>query len=163
MSKKPTITSVIDPLCECDNCGHRCGCSKLAQIHNLLDRLDVGGEMPAGDCPKCGCFSYLVKPEVVVSFTRQAGEDIKKLDGCVTHYTKDLRGLLEEQLVKEINKNPILARMNKMPRCSSAIDRFGTYKTTVVFETDLDWITMQQVLQWTYDTFGMTGSFEKYE
>lgn len=51
-------------LCSCDNCDWegsitelRC---QLAQIPDLAQRLDVGSEVPAGECPECGALAYEV-------------------------------------------------------------------------------------------------------
>lgn len=53
-------------LCGCDNCEWegpqtelRC---QLEDIPDLAQRLDVGSEVPAGECPKCGALAYLVGP-----------------------------------------------------------------------------------------------------
>lgn len=29
------------------------------EIHHLGERLDIGGTVPAGECPECGCLVYL--------------------------------------------------------------------------------------------------------
>lgn len=44
----------------CDNCLLRCAVLKLDEIDDLEQRLDAGGEVPAGQCPGCGALSYLV-------------------------------------------------------------------------------------------------------
>ena len=42
---------------QCDDCGHICGKKalkvKLVDIPDLNQRLNPGGEVPAGECPKC--------------------------------------------------------------------------------------------------------------
>lgn len=55
--------------CKCDNCDwegeqEQLGC-QLADIPDLEDRIEPGCEVPAGECPKCGCLAYVVKPETV--------------------------------------------------------------------------------------------------
>jgi hypothetical protein len=50
---------------QCDNCGFVCDESELIvtleDIPHLDDRLDAGGEVPAGECNKCGCLVYLME------------------------------------------------------------------------------------------------------
>ena len=43
----------------CDNCGHRCPTDDLDEYKDFWSRVTVGGIVPAGDCPKCGAFSYI--------------------------------------------------------------------------------------------------------
>jgi hypothetical protein len=56
-----------DKPCECANCawsGYESGLGKsLFEIHHLASRLSPGEETPAGECPECGAFAYLVKEE----------------------------------------------------------------------------------------------------
>ncbi len=48
----------------CDNCGHETTDGKLkvrlADIPDLQQRLDVGGVVPAGECPQCGALTYII-------------------------------------------------------------------------------------------------------
>ena len=49
---------------ECDNCGDITTQDNLLPLEEAKDlsmRLDVGSEMPAGECLKCGAFSYIKK------------------------------------------------------------------------------------------------------
>jgi hypothetical protein len=48
-----------DALAVCDNCLLRCAVSALDSIVDLGQRLDAGGEVPAGQCPACGALAYL--------------------------------------------------------------------------------------------------------
>ena len=44
----------------CDNCewkGDTPG-RELDDVPNLWERLEVGGTVPSGDCPECGCLVY---------------------------------------------------------------------------------------------------------
>ena len=46
----------------CDNCGDMTTADDLLSLDQAPDlsaRLDVGGMVPAGECLKCGAFSYL--------------------------------------------------------------------------------------------------------
>ena len=43
----------------CDDCGHRCPIDGLDEYKDFWSRVTVGGIVPAGDCPKCGAFSYI--------------------------------------------------------------------------------------------------------
>ena len=56
---------MIDPnaaLVKCDNCGFTAPDDdpRWAEIADLSDRVEPGGEMPAAQCPTCGCLAYLV-------------------------------------------------------------------------------------------------------
>lgn len=52
-------------LVRCDNCRKihtlRTLTVRLPDIPNLTQRIDIGGEVPAGECPSCGCLVYLIK------------------------------------------------------------------------------------------------------
>jgi hypothetical protein len=70
--------------CTCDNCGHTCDQSAVIPFDDwsaLADRLDAGSTVPAGECPECGCFTYLDPTTYTVLLLRpdyiadQYGED----------------------------------------------------------------------------------------
>jgi len=46
----------------CDDCGHQCSDDELKvtlyQIPHLLERIEPGGIVPAGECPNCGALTY---------------------------------------------------------------------------------------------------------
>lgn len=49
--------------CRCDNCQAVCPHTHLvalSDVKNLNERLDEGGEVPAGECGKCGALSYII-------------------------------------------------------------------------------------------------------
>ena len=46
--------------CQCDNCGHVCTADELNEIEDLEQRIGAGNVIPAGDCPKCGCLSFML-------------------------------------------------------------------------------------------------------
>lgn len=55
--------------CECEDCdwhgiADQLGC-EFADIPDLYERLDIGSEVPAGECPDCGCLAYLVEDDNV--------------------------------------------------------------------------------------------------
>lgn len=57
----------------CDNCDwvgddDDEGFTPLEDCEGLLDRLDPGSEVPAGQCPECRCFCYVVKDEPLKEF-----------------------------------------------------------------------------------------------
>ncbi len=78
----------------CDNCDWEGetsdqGFTILEGCINLAERLDPGGEVPAGDCPECRCFCYLAdsQPSVtievrggVASVTRNTGATVTIID-----------------------------------------------------------------------------------
>ena len=49
----------------CDNCNKDFSVKKMRvvfpNIPHLSERLDIGGEVPAGECPECGSLVYVVK------------------------------------------------------------------------------------------------------
>lgn len=47
----------------CDNCGDAAWISDSVypDIPNLLERMEPGGIVPAGECQRCGSFVYPVK------------------------------------------------------------------------------------------------------
>jgi hypothetical protein len=45
----------------CDNCGWKG--TKADEIDNIEQRIDAGGEVPSGQCPKCGALCYIAKPK----------------------------------------------------------------------------------------------------
>lgn len=48
--------------CRCDNCDWTGPDDDLNDVKDLLERVDPGGEMPAGECPQCGDLAYLDTP-----------------------------------------------------------------------------------------------------
>lgn len=52
------VNSPADPLCRCDNCDVQFPESELDPIQDLEQRLEPGGVVPAGQCPRCGALSY---------------------------------------------------------------------------------------------------------
>jgi hypothetical protein len=44
----------------CANCEWTGTESQIREISNFWGRVDVGGEMPAGECPECQALAYLV-------------------------------------------------------------------------------------------------------
>lgn len=44
----------------CDNCGHTCREDELEPIVDLLMRIEPGGTVPSGQCPRCGALAYPV-------------------------------------------------------------------------------------------------------
>lgn len=46
---------------ECGNCGGVWKLDELRGYRDFWSRVEPGQEIPAGDCPECGAFAYLVK------------------------------------------------------------------------------------------------------
>lgn len=44
----------------CDNCSVVHSSRELGEIKDAEQRLTPGGEVPAGECPDCGCLAYVV-------------------------------------------------------------------------------------------------------
>lgn len=50
---------------KCDNCGKVFDdLEELDGYKDFWSRVEIGKEIPAGDCPDCGAFAYLVKPKI---------------------------------------------------------------------------------------------------
>jgi len=62
-------------LCECANCRRRFKESKLDGYKDFWSRTETGGEIPAGDCPRCGALAYLIRePKTVTVIFGQCEE-----------------------------------------------------------------------------------------
>jgi hypothetical protein len=49
-----------DDEARCDNCRRIWAVGELVEPKRLSERLDPGGTVPAGECPECGAFAYLL-------------------------------------------------------------------------------------------------------
>ena len=53
------MTHEHEPPCQCDNCGWEGPQGDLDRISDYAERAAPGFmEMPAGQCPECGCLAY---------------------------------------------------------------------------------------------------------
>ena len=43
----------------CDNCEWQGTLAEVRTVQDAGERLEVGGTVPAGECPKCGALAYL--------------------------------------------------------------------------------------------------------
>lgn len=63
---------------KCDNCDWTGSEAELAvdlaSTPDLHERLDPGSTVPAGECPKCGCFAYHTPAPVARPQTAEAAE-----------------------------------------------------------------------------------------
>jgi hypothetical protein len=57
----------------CDDCGRHFPEGKLDEYQDFWSRTEAGGEIPAGDCPRCGAFCYLVKEPLTVVLQLEGG------------------------------------------------------------------------------------------
>jgi len=56
-------------MCECANCGKRERADKLNPVEDPFQRMEPGDTVPAGECTKCGCLSYVDEdPEWLVVY-----------------------------------------------------------------------------------------------
>lgn len=81
-----------NPRCRCDNCGWTGRMSQVEEMRDFWSRIDVGGVMPAGECPECGAFAYVMQPppRVVVLMRGGCVESIAAERPClVTVYDWD--------------------------------------------------------------------------
>lgn len=74
--------------CKCDNCQWEGSDTALrASLEDTPDlgvRLAPGSEVPAGECPKCGCFAYLVPTTYTVLLARPDSIANDSLDTYMT-------------------------------------------------------------------------------
>jgi hypothetical protein len=57
------MTDHDSPKCRCWNCTWTGPLSAAdVEIKDYWSRVDVGGEVPAGECPRCGSLAYLDTP-----------------------------------------------------------------------------------------------------
>jgi DNA-directed RNA polymerase subunit RPC12/RpoP len=93
----------------CDNCGRRYERQEdfkhvFPRIPDLLQRLDPGGTVPAGECPECGALVYLetepVRVLVLLDGGLVQGVVADRPDIEVAVLTQDLDGVEEDELVE---------------------------------------------------------------
>lgn len=64
----------------CDNCGHETTDGRLKvrleDIPDLAKRLDPGGVVPAGECPKCGALAYPIRTDDLPASVRTTIEEV---------------------------------------------------------------------------------------
>jgi hypothetical protein len=52
-----------DERAECANCGWTGSADDCGEIKDIFERVAAGEEMPAGECPECGCLCHLTDKE----------------------------------------------------------------------------------------------------
>ena len=57
------IPMAEDVRAACDNCEWTGLAETCSDIRNPSQRLNAGSEVPAGECPVCGCLAYVEKPD----------------------------------------------------------------------------------------------------
>lgn len=73
---------------QCANCSKRYDVDDLEEYSDFWSRVEVGGEIPAGDCPECGAFAYLIRPparraRVVVTVRGGVVQDVQHPRGVL--------------------------------------------------------------------------------
>mgnify|MGYP000865274880 CR=1 FL=1 len=53
-------TAEVRDLCACDDCGWTGALEETQPIRDFWSRVEPGGIMPAGECPRCGVLAYLL-------------------------------------------------------------------------------------------------------
>lgn len=69
-------------MCACGNCDWKGPDTDTEEIRDFWSRVEVGGEIPVGDCPECEAFVYLDRPGV-----REAAR--KAIVEIEAHWTRD--------------------------------------------------------------------------
>jgi len=64
LQKMPNVTRTKGIIAQCDNCRQRWTEAQLKDAKDIEERLEPGGEVPAGECPGCGALCYLIKKKV---------------------------------------------------------------------------------------------------
>ena len=92
---------------ECDNCYSVFSASKLKDIQDLEQRLNPGGEVPSGECPKCGALCYPIKAASnPVYLLQNSGLEISVLAGPFSGSTSQIGWWLQESLITCIREKP---------------------------------------------------------
>jgi hypothetical protein len=52
-----------DDRAACDDCDWQGKADECAPIRDPSERLNAGSEVPAGECPLCGCLAYIVNED----------------------------------------------------------------------------------------------------
>jgi hypothetical protein len=93
---------------ECDNCGCRYPATNklkhvFPDIPDLLQRLDPGGTVPAGECPACGALVYPVRGRINVVLMMDGGLVHEVVTGSddvdVMILDQDVEGAEEDEIV----------------------------------------------------------------
>jgi uncharacterized protein DUF6874 len=94
--------------CYCDNCDWTGSEEELGktinQIHHLAERLDVGGEVPAGECPECACLAYIDKPEISPESNPLDVPKMKTISFKVSEFEHSLLEKIEDRALAMIKK-----------------------------------------------------------
>lgn len=49
------------PECACGNCSWQGSTNDVEDIRDIWSRIEAGDTFPAGECPDCGCFAYMIE------------------------------------------------------------------------------------------------------
>jgi hypothetical protein len=91
----------IEDLCRCDNCGNESSINDhdICEIHDLFERVEPGGTMPAGECHKCSALTYLVQNpnrHDLAALLRSAAAFLGRQDFSDRDRRKMIKNLLNE-------------------------------------------------------------------
>ena len=78
--KGETMRVKIDAY-RCDNCRATWSQAELKLIEDLHQRVDIGGVVPAGECPTCGALCYRVDQDAFQTAHQRRIEEFMKLAG----------------------------------------------------------------------------------
>ena len=59
--------------CACADCDWQGPVTEAGEVRDFWSRIEPGDEFPAGDCPRCGAFAFLIKPPVQVLVLTEQG------------------------------------------------------------------------------------------
>ena len=93
---------------QCDNCGKRYRACDLnhafPEIRDLLARLDVGGVVPAGECPECGALVCPDRESIRILVLLDGGlvqDVLTDRDGVeIAVLDQDIDGMFDEDIVE---------------------------------------------------------------
>jgi hypothetical protein len=99
------VSKSFEKNAKCGDCGGIWRLYELRGYRDFWSRVEPGNEIPAGDCPECGAFAYLVKKPV------KPARVVVTVRGGVVQGVRKSRGIVV--VVKDCDNPPLGARANK--------------------------------------------------
>lgn len=97
----------------CADCGWYGQEGKCDEIQALAMRIDPGGEVPAGECPKCGALCYVVEADnVYAKPVRELKRQKSELLACLKGAERFMSGFEDDQ----IQQPSVNARLRRIRR-----------------------------------------------
>jgi len=97
MAATPKLAT--EGLHRCANCNGVFGAEELKDIKDIFQRIEPGGVVPSGECPKCGALCYPTKEEGLKEFKIPA---TWKMSGIIYVEAKDLDEAIKKAEAAEL-------------------------------------------------------------